>query len=240
MIRELLASHPREFQSDNSTFERLVRAQHYGLPTRLLDVTRNPLVALYFACCEHSNETGQILIIDGPEEKRKFFDSDVVSCMSNLCFLSDSEKQAIIDKGSEIIDMTDGLLEKEGVDAHHDKCVEELNKDRTVRKLVHFIRTEKPAFQPNIFMMDLVRVVAVTPRKLHPRILAQDGAFLLFGLFPFDAKMNWMDDFKITSIDISGSAKARIISELRSIGVNQETLFPEIENSSRQIKQKYS
>lgn len=39
-------------------------AQHFGVPTRLLDWTSNPLVALFFACSSNPNEDGRIYILN--------------------------------------------------------------------------------------------------------------------------------------------------------------------------------
>ena len=39
-------------------------AQHFGVPTRLLDFTENPLVALYFACSENSTTDARVWILN--------------------------------------------------------------------------------------------------------------------------------------------------------------------------------
>lgn len=44
---------PMEFRSMRDTFEIMTKYQHYGMCTRLLDLTTNPSIALYFACKKH-------------------------------------------------------------------------------------------------------------------------------------------------------------------------------------------
>lgn len=50
------------YQSDlpDNDWERLAIAQHFGLATCLLDWTYNPLVALYFCCCELPDRDGAV------------------------------------------------------------------------------------------------------------------------------------------------------------------------------------
>lgn len=56
LFRDMVAHEPQSFLECKSALDYLVQMQHYGLPTRLLDVTMNPLIALYLACKETSDD----------------------------------------------------------------------------------------------------------------------------------------------------------------------------------------
>lgn len=215
MLRELIASHPGEFSTDATTLEQLVRAQHYGLPTRLLDATWNPLVALYFACNEHDGVTGEVIVFRIKKALVKFYDSDTVSCIANLAHLKHTERQKI--------DFT--------------VMGDEFNKQPAVDRLLQFIRAEKPHFRPSIKPSDLKSVVCVKPKLSNRRILVQAGAFLLFGEHGA-LDEDSVDGINPERIKVNGNTKDNIIRQLDRMAINQSSMFPEIERAAEYIRDK--
>jgi hypothetical protein len=178
----------------------------------MLDTSTNPLIALYFACCTDSNLVGEVIRFTISNDKVKYYDSDTVSCLANLALLSDADRQRM--------------------DTSLDRTA--FNATIPAIKLLHFIKEEKPYFRDVIEPADIDRVLCVRGRHSHDRVIAQSGAFLLFGRNA-DLPETGGADISIRRIRIADGCKGDIIKQLDTLAINEGTAFRDIDRHAKHI-----
>lgn len=232
---DLLTTEPKSFSNESRCFDILTHMQHYSFPTRLLDISSNPLAALYFACEIEKDDKGKEKDIDGEvilfyikKSEIKYFDSDSVSCVTNLAKLTELQKNELI----KLIDQCESETPPRKAFNSAD-----YKNNEAYASYIHFIRQEKSYFEPKIKISDLNKVLCVKGRLTQDRIIAQAGSFLLFGL---DASLpeDGNDIFKIKRIRIKSANKSSILKELDQLKVNLRTIYPSLENTAKYIKSK--
>ena len=236
LMTEPLRQVPSEFYNLSESFEIMEKYQHYGMCTRLLDITTNPLVPLYFAC-EHyekeeyrdsenkssENVSPQGMVYfkeDNMPLKYNDLDVRILSKMASYNMNNDCTLEEIIIKlyedGIISIDKKKNWLEENGMS-----------------EFIHICQS----------------VCTVLPIMNNDRLIRQSGAFLLPGKLTISNRGNSLKDAIITKSEanlryefekkffyISDDNKEQIRQELENCNVNEAHLFPELEYQLKYIR----
>lgn len=216
LAKELHRYCPEEFNTLPSTLDKLIKMQHYGLPTRLLDVTLNPLVALFFACQENDGNSmdGEVIAIPSYPKTTEDFK---VSIYAELSTVDDGNLKRIISSKFK--------YEDENIHELQDKLRNEFE-ERAIPIMVaqnnNRIKRQQGAFL--LFGLDPNSEMFLSRKTI------------------FDEKplLQEKPEEGIESfIRIPKEEKAKILKELDAIGINHSFLFPELEHQATYLKNKF-
>ena len=235
LMSEPLRRVPNEFINLGDSFEIMEKYQHYGMSTRLLDVTTNPLVALYFACEHHEEE--EYINADSREVEKRcpqgivYFKEVSMPMQYNDLAVKVISKLASYDLSNDTtIEMVVQKLYEEGI-------VSIGQKERWI--------DAKGALE---FVNLCQTVCMVLPIMNNDRLNRQSGAFLLPGKFNIQkrgdklqnaivskAECNLREEFDKIFFFINDENKNAIRAELEHCNISEANLFPELEYQLRHI-----
>lgn len=225
---------PADFRNLGSNFERLAKLQHYGLPTRLLDVTSNPLVALYFACQPHKEPQ---TVADG-DEREYYVETDGAVFFQRAYCKGYDEQEVMLHAYVAGLDLRgDMTLEAllEDLEEHriYTSKAAEMCREKGYKSLIDIL-------QSNYFVISNLN---------NDRIIRQSGSFLLCGQYNivFDSKRpensvlqkadgTFRGEFEQSYFSIPLDKKKAILDELDFYNINKGSLFPELEHQMTYIK----
>lgn len=180
---------------ENKTmFDKLTLMQHYGSSTRILDITSNALIALYFAVSGDLNEDGFVYLISGYKGENfkdnieiKTPDMEEVIVKSVLSRLSFKSKKLLSylfsNSKDEYKDIKIKFEELKKQPLTFDYNILEIEK--TINHLYLLVEEELNVSNVTIPISYLFGYDIVQPYQIDNRVARQSSLFMIFGLQDF-------------------------------------------------------
>lgn len=236
LMSEPLRQVPNEFQNLGGSFEIMEKYQHYGMCTRLLDITTNPLVALYFACEHYGKEeykdiSAKEIIKKSPQGIVYFKEESMPSKYNDLSIQIISRMASYdLNNSNTLEDVILKLFEDKIISS--DQMKKWLDEDE-IQEFIHICQN----------------VYTVLPIMNNDRLIRQSGAFLLLGKFNVEdrngelknaiitkAEANLREEFDEKFFYIDDDNKELIRTELEHFNISEANLFPELEYQLKHIR----
>ncbi|KRL04391.1 FRG domain-containing protein [Liquorilactobacillus oeni] len=255
ILKKMTSISPELQNEKYSTFDKLAIMQHHGVPTRLLDISSNPLDALYFAVCQDEGD-GSVQIFkpypnsDSDKNRVNYPDGDKVALLSALSQLSFNEQVQVYKDCQELNSEHKEILKSENL-AHG------LSKGSI--NLYHAISKNSGNFENRIEVKDLISPLIVVPNKIDSRISAQNAAFLLMGLVKIDYNTpqenilklinDKLQEYRVGCFNSTKNILIRIVikqeykkfirTELELLGINVGTIYTDMNNKISAIEDQF-
>lgn len=218
---ELLLEYPEEFDTKDH-LGTLAKMQHYGVNTRLLDISDNILTSLFFASEQRPEKDGKIWVFKVHKNEVLHSNSDKALMLSCLSALREDDKREI----REFCDAHRGVISDQQIVGHP-----------AMVKFLHEIRGEYPAFETSILGQDILDCFFVLVNKNNIRMKVQSGFFVIFGL-DNDANKKKLENLVVDEIIVDKDSKKRILKELKLMRIHSDTIYPDLERTAIYLRNK--
>ena len=216
MINTARLQNPEIFYEEDYPVNMLAKMQHYGIPTRMLDITENALVALYFACKEFFDHDGKVYCFVKKQ-------SEINTCYSIYANIIANQYIESSMSHTNFEDYWRKIRFKKYIpqEYHDDSQLQILDRLSKIRK-------------------NCGKTIFVLPEMLTEREKRQQAAFIIFPnqingsgfrntLQEYDSDIN-------LEIIIESKKKKRILDQLNTFGISEQFLFPELDKKCSAIK----